>query len=166
MSIGGIGHGQKPADVSSFSTSLLGVSGSMTITGTPSIADFQAIFRALDQFNAPMVGYARFSPLAILLHDESGTVTGGLWGSTVYSWLTINMLFVPANLRGRGIGSTLIRSAEVEARVRGCVGMLVDTFSFQAQPFYERHGFTVFGVQKNLPPGYDCVHLHKALDCG
>ena len=70
----------------------------------------------------------------------------------------------PASLRGRGLGSALVRTAEAEARTIGCVGMQVDTFSFQAQPFYERLGFTVFGVQENFPPGYRCVYLRKAFD--
>jgi GNAT superfamily N-acetyltransferase len=136
----------------------------MTVTRTPLDADFQTIFRALDQFNAPVVGHARFEPLVVLLHDPAGAVIGGLWGRTAYSWLVIQMLFVPASLRGSGLGSALVRTAEAEARTIGCVGMQVDTFSFQAQPFYERLGFTVFGVQENFPPGYRCVYLRKAFD--
>jgi GNAT superfamily N-acetyltransferase len=138
----------------------------MTITATPTGADFRAIFKALDEFNAPVVGHAHFVPLAVLIHDEAGEVSGGLWGCTVYSWLVINMLFVPEALRRRGIGSALIGAAETEARTRGCAGMQVDTFGFQAQPFYERLGFTVFGVQPNFPPGHRCVFLRKQFDGG
>ena len=136
----------------------------MTVTATPSADDFQAIFRLLDEFNTPVVGPAVFVPLAALLRDEAGATIGGLWGWTVYSWLIINMLFVPEQLRCRGIGSALIRAAEAEARARGCAGMQVDTFGFQAQPFYERMGFTVFGVQPNFPPGHRCVFLRKPFD--
>jgi GNAT superfamily N-acetyltransferase len=136
----------------------------MTVTAAPTITDFQTIFRALDEFNAPVVGHARFVPLAVLLHDEAGAVNGGLWGCTVYSWLVINMLFVPVTLRRHGIGSALIHAAETEARARGCAGMQVDTFGFQAQPFYESLGFTVFGVQPNFPPGHRCVFLRKPFD--
>jgi GNAT superfamily N-acetyltransferase len=142
-------------------TVLRGTGGSITVPQTPSEADFQTIFRALDQFNAPVVGHAQFIPLAALLHDEGGAVVGGLWGRTGYSWLSIQMLFVPAFMRGRGIGSALVCAAEIEARKRGCLGMLVDTFSFQAQPFYERLGFSVIGVQENFPPGYCCIYLRK-----
>jgi GNAT superfamily N-acetyltransferase len=145
-------------------TALLGIGGSITVPQTPTEADFQTIFRALDQFNAPMVGHAQFVPLAVLLHDDVGAVIGGLWGRTGYAWLSIQMLFVPAFMRGRGIGSALVRTAEIEARKRGCLGMLVDTFSFQAQPFYERLGFTVFGVQENFPPGYCCIYLRKPFE--
>ena len=136
----------------------------MTVTATPTDADFRAIFNKLDEFNAPVVGHARFVLLAVLLHDDAGEVTGGLWGWTVYSWLIINMLFVPEASRHRGIGSALIRAAETEARARGCAGMQVDTFGFQAQPFYERLGFKVFGVQPNFPPGQRCVFLRKQFD--
>jgi GNAT superfamily N-acetyltransferase len=137
--------------------------GSITVTETPQDADFHTIFRALDAFNAPLVGFARFDPLAVLLRDDVGMVIGGLWGRMGYSWLAIQMLFVPASMRGRGLGSMLIRAAEAGARARGCIGMQVDTFSFQAQPFYERHGFTVFGVQEDFPPGYRCIFLRKAF---
>jgi GNAT superfamily N-acetyltransferase len=139
---------------------------SMIVTATPSDADFRAIFTRLDEFNAPVVGHASFVLLAVLLRDEAGAVIGGLWGWTVYSWLIINMLFVPEASRHLGIGSALIRAAETEARARGCAGMQVDTFGFQAQPFYERLGFTVFGVQPNFPPGQRCVFLRKQFDDG
>jgi GNAT superfamily N-acetyltransferase len=138
----------------------------MTVTAAPSGEAFRTIFQALDAFNAPFVGHARFVPLAVLIHDEAGEVNGGLWGWTVYSWLCINMLFVPESLRHLGLGSGLVRAAEAEARARGCVGAQVDTFAFQAQPFYERLGFTVFGVQQNCPPGQSCVFLRKTFDDG
>jgi GNAT superfamily N-acetyltransferase len=141
-----------------------GASLSITIPDAPTHGHFKAIFHALDKFNAPTVGYANFAPLAVLIHDAAGAVTGGLWGWTVYSWLCINMLIVPEALRGHGIGTALVRAAETEARSRGCIGMQVDTFAFQAQPFYERLGFTVFGVQPNFPPGHSCVFLRKAFD--
>ena len=142
------------------------VSPAMTITASPSATDFRAIYQALDAFNAPVIGHADFVPLAVLLHDVAEQVIGGLWGWTVYSWLCINMVFVPKTMRHHGLGSGLIRAAESEARSRGCVGMQVDTFGFQAQPFYEGLGFTVFGVQPNFPPGQTCVFLRKPFDDG
>ena len=138
----------------------------MTISDGASVEDFRALFQALDQFNAPMVGPARFMPLAVLLPGRSGIATGGLLGWTVYSWLIISMLFVPENLRRRGVGSALVGAAEIAARARGCIGMQVDTFGFQAQPFYESLGFTVFGVQPDFPPGHRCVFLRKPFDGG
>jgi GNAT superfamily N-acetyltransferase len=139
-------------------------SGSIILTDAPSVADFRVIFRALDDFNASVIGHAQLQPVAVLLHDESGMVVGGLWGRTNYGWLAIEMLFVPGPLRGRGIGSALVSKAEAAARVRDCIGVQVDTFDFQARSFYERLGFTVFGVQDDLPPGHRCFYLCKRVD--
>lgn len=138
--------------------------GSLTPTDASSMADFSAVFHALDDCYAPVAGHARLHPLAVLLHDESGTVTGGLVGRTVYSWLIIEMLFVPAPLRDAGVASALVGMAEAAARARGCIGMQVDTFDPRARSFYQRLGFTVFGVQHDLPPGQCCFYLCRRLD--
>ena len=52
---------------------------------------------------------------------------------------------MPETLRGRGIGTDLLRRAEAEALVRGCHGAWLDTFEFQARGFYERLGYRCFG---------------------
>ncbi len=141
-------------------------SPSLTVTDAPTVDDFRVLFQGLDQFNTPTAGPAKYVPLAVLLRDGADTTIGGLWGGTIYSWLVISMLFVPETLRRRGIGASLIQAAETEARTRGCIGMQVDTFGFQAQPFYESLGFTVFGVQPNFPPGHRCLFLRKPFDDG
>jgi GNAT superfamily N-acetyltransferase len=125
--------------------------------------DFLAIFQALDDFNAAVVGQAEFQPLAMPLRDAEGVVTGGLWGRTGYGWLMIQMMFVPLARRRQGLGASMVAKAEAEARRRGCIGMQVDTFSFQACGFYERLGFAVIGVQEDLPPGHRCYYLTKRL---
>ena len=66
-----------------------------------------------------------------------------------------------AELRQLTQEPNLVRAARGKS---GCAGMQVDTFGFQAQPFYERMGFTVFGVQPNFPPGHRCVYLRKQFD--
>ncbi len=88
-------------------------------------------------------------------------MTGGLWGCTLFQWLHVQMLFVPERLRGQGVGSALMATAETEARARGCHGVLVDTFSFQAAPFYQKLGFTLFGVLEDFPPGHDRLYFRK-----
>ena len=135
----------------------------ITFSETPSAADFAAIFRALDDETALVAGHAQIQPIAVLLHDCKGMVIGGLWGRTAYSWLTIEMLVVPPALRGQGHGSALMRRAERAARERGCIGIQVTTFDFQAQAFYRRLGFSVFGVQEDIPPGHKLLYLSKRL---
>jgi GNAT superfamily N-acetyltransferase len=102
--------------------------------------------------------------LVIPLHDDQAAVAGGFWGYTLFQWLHVQMLLVPEALRGRGIGSALMASAEAEARRRGCLGALVDAYSFQAAPFYQKIGYTVFGVLDDYPPGHDRLYFRKRFD--
>jgi GNAT superfamily N-acetyltransferase len=129
---------------------------------------FAAIFGALDASSRPLVGPALSRLLVIPIRNDDGSVAGGFWGCTVFRWLHVQMLFVPEKLRGRGVGSALMAAAEAAARERGCCGAHVDTFSFQAAPFYRKLGFTLFGVLEDFPPGYDRLFLRKRFDaaCG
>lgn len=51
-------------------------------------------------------------------------------------------------LRGSGLGRALMKAAEKEAVKLGCLFALVDTFSFQALPFYQKQGYQ---QQMSLP---------------
>ena len=141
----------------------ISVGGSISVTDTPSPEDFATIFQGLDDATAEVVGHANLLPLAVLLRDDAGMAVGGLWGRTVYSWLMIEMLFVPASMRGRGLGSAVVRAAEHTALARACIGIRVETFDFQAPTFYQRLGFVLAAVQDDLPPGHRCYSLCKRL---
>ena len=55
--------------------------------------------------------------------------------------------------------------AEIErvAAQRGCTHAHLDTFSYQARPFYERLGYRVFGVLQNYPSGHQRFFMEKTL---
>ena len=72
-------------------------------------------------------------------------------GETFGNWLCIQCLFVSEQLRGQGIGSRLPEAAEKEAERRGCKYAFVDTFSFQASAFYERHGYREVFTLEDYP---------------
>jgi GNAT superfamily N-acetyltransferase len=127
----------------------------------PEPGTFQAIFRALEASSSPLIGPVQPRLLVIPIRDDAGSVAGGFWGSTLFQWLQVEMLFVPVPLRGRGVGTALMALAERDARARGCRGAFVDTFSFQAAPFYRKIGFTPFGVLDDFPPGFSRLYLRK-----
>jgi GNAT superfamily N-acetyltransferase len=103
-------------------------------------------------------------PLAILLRDPADKqVIGGLTGRSLYDWLFIEWLVVPESLRGQGLGRDLMGRAEAVARARGCVGVWLDTFEFQARPFYEKLGYSVFGQIDDFPRGSCRYFLQKRL---
>jgi GNAT superfamily N-acetyltransferase len=90
-------------------------------------------------------------------------VLGGLLGLIWGGWLHVAILWVADPVRGRGHGRDLLEAGESYARERGCIGVFLDTFSFQARPFYERHGYRVFGTLADFPPGHESYFLSKRL---
>ena len=123
------------------------------------------ILKAIDTYNEQQMGEpGGFRLLIIPVRiGKSRSVAGGLWGYTWARWLFIELLVVPEGKRGEGLGTKLMQAAEAEAIERGCVGVWLDTHSFQARPFYEKLGYTVFGTLKNFPPGHSRYYLSKYL---
>ena len=130
----------------------------------PQRAERDALAAVLDLWNDSTIG--RNEPvrsLAVLLRDHTGQITGGLWADTYWDWMFVAMLIVPEPLRGRGVGSDLLAQAEAEAASRGCVGAWLDTFSFQARPFYERRGYRLLGEISDYPAPHKRFFLSKRL---
>lgn len=136
----------------------------LAASNSPGPGTFEAIFNALDASSRPVIGPAQERLLVIPIRDDDGSVAGGLWGRTVFEWLHVQMLFVPEPLRGLGVGAALMTAAEAEARERGCRGAYVDAFSFQAPSFYQKLGYTLFGVLQDFPPGYNRLFFRKRFD--
>ncbi len=105
-----------------------------------------------------------YKSIGFLLKAEDGTVVGGLTGYALYDWLFVQFLAVPEELRGSGYGRALLNDAEAWAREEGLVGMWLDTFEFQARPFYEKLGFDVFGVIEDHPVGSRRYFLQKRFE--
>lgn len=89
--------------------------------------------------------------IALLLKSEEGETVGGLWGRIAYDWLFVELLAVPERMRGQRLGAALMAQAERIAASKGCVGVWLDTFSFQSRGFYERIGYAVFGAIDEHP---------------
>ena len=92
-----------------------------------------------------------------------GALQGGLVGETGRGMFHVDLLWVRPERRGAGLGSSLLGLAEAEARARGCAGVWLDTFDFQARPFYERHGYTVLGELGGFANGRIRYFMSKAL---
>jgi len=137
----------------------------IAMTDAPDDDAISTLSRLITQFNE--VGSARpndFRPLAIFLSNpETGEILGGLWAWTSFSFLHIDLLYIPESMRRIGLGSRLVTQAEQEAPRRDCRGAWLDTFSFQARGFYERLGYTVFGTIEDYPPGHSRFFLKKSL---
>ena len=82
-------------------------------------------------------------PLAVFAREPAGAVVGGAVGRTWGQCCELKQLWVAMSYRGQGVGSELLRAFERRAVERRCRQAYLDTFSFQARPFYEALGYKV-----------------------
>jgi GNAT superfamily N-acetyltransferase len=137
----------------------------ISIVEGPAARDYaDPILRPLDDYNRRQTGDDDWHPFAIVLEDpETGAVTGGCFGVADYGWCFVKFLVVPEAYRGMGIGTRLMAEAETIARRRSRVGIWLDTFEFQARPFYEKLGYRVFGELEAGPAAYARYFLKKVF---
>lgn len=131
--------------------------------GAPA-ADVAAVEAGLRAFNVARIGDPGDEPVHVFLRDANGRVVGGLLGHIRWRWLYVAKLWIDDAHRGAGHGAALLAAAEGQARERGCLGAYLDTFEYQARPFYEQLGYHVFGALEGYPPGYRQYHLARRFD--
>lgn len=129
----------------------------------PTDDEEQAILLPLRAYNASKAGVSVSEPIALLVRDEHDEILGGLYGRIFYQWLYVELLSVPEQARGQGLGSKLMRMAEDVAREKDCVGVWLDTFDFQAPGFYQKLGYSELGQIVDYPPGHKRLFFQKRL---
>lgn len=126
--------------------------------------DIAAIGAMLNEYNTDQGLVFNPQSLSVFVRDSAtGRVMAGLKGSTHWEWLRIKLLAVHKAARNRGFGTKLLQAAEKEAIERGCKYAFVDTYSFQALPFYKKCGYEVFGELPGYPTGHSRIFLRKNL---
>ena len=123
----------------------------------------RAVELGLLAFNEARIGPAREQAVRLVVRGPKGEVIAGLLGHTRWQWLYVAKLWVAEGARGQGWGTRLLQRAEAIARARGCGHALLDTFEYQARPFYEKLGYRLFGTLDGYPPGYRQFYLTKSL---
>ena len=139
--------------------------GELTITFEPdaSSQDLDVVNAGLSAFNDRILGSQQYEPMRLLVRDANGQVVGGLLGELYYNWLYIAILWLHEDIRGQGIGSRLMATAEEYAASRGRTHVHVDTLDFQAPLFYQRLGYTVWGELGPYGDGHTRYYLKKTL---
>jgi ribosomal protein S18 acetylase RimI-like enzyme len=135
----------------------------LVLVAEPNPEDLRAVNAALSEYNRRAMPNSNGKSLDILVRDANGQVVGGLHGDTYWEWLYVDTLALRDEARGQGIGSRLMAMAEQEAIARGCHSAYLDTFSFQALPFYRKQGYEVFGTLDNYPGDQKRYFLRKQL---
>jgi len=121
------------------------------------------VWDGLNRYNVAMTGLTEYHPVVVLLRDADDEVVGGALGNIWGGWLHVRALWVAEPLRHQGHGKALLARAEQFARERGCRGVHLDTFSFQAPAFYQKLGYEVFATLEDFPAGHTQYFLRKRL---
>lgn len=132
---------------------------------TPASAeDTRVVFAGLLAFNQAASDDALDDqPVNRVIHDATGRVVAGIAADVCGGWLMVHALWVDASQRGQGLGQTLLADAEQQARTLGAHAVTLDTFSWQAEGFYLKQGYEVFGRLQDFPPGHHRLYLRKRL---
>ncbi|RAI82472.1 GNAT family N-acetyltransferase [Macrococcoides goetzii] len=81
--------------------------------------------------------------------EENGKVIAGIVGESTFSTIEIEFLFVDESYRKHGLGTKLLNYVEEKGRREGLKHIYLNTFSFQAPKFYEKHGYKLlFNIDK------------------
>ena len=88
-------------------------------------------------------------------------VIAGINACIYWGVLYIDILFVAQEYRGVDLGSRLVAAVENDAINMGVKLSHLYTFDFQAKDFYAGHGYEVFGVLEDCPPGHTCYYMKK-----
>ena len=135
----------------------------VTVEDSPPREDVDRLRAGLTEHAAEFVHRPGFQQLAVLARDAAGELVGGAYGFVNWNWLDASLLWVAEGHRGQGLGSRLLCRLEACARQRGCERAHLETFSYQARKFYERHGYRAFAELPDYPPGHTRVYLRKEL---
>lgn len=133
------------------------------VTDEPAAADLSDLDDRINDYNADRTGIRDARYLSIMLRSADGELYAGLHGHSWGGCCEIKLLWVAEDRRGEGLGSRLLRSAEVEAIRRGCHLILLATHSFQAPGFYERRGFSRIATVEGYPARHAEIFMTKHL---
>lgn len=136
----------------------------ITVTHEITPEDKEELFTGLRSYNRSFLQNSYFGQLGVYSKDDNGIMQGGLLASIKGRWLCVDYLWVDESMRKNGLGSQLMHVAEEESKKLGCHNALVDTFSFQALPFYEKMGYVKQMSLPNFPElGMQRHYLSKEI---
>ena len=148
------GHPPGHHDVSFYKVSGLGDGDAgLEVEQDPNPSHRTTLRSLLAGHNAEQAGPVDFRHLAVLLRGADGSAMGGLLGYTGRGWMHVELFALPPAARGSGLGTRVMEMAHDEARARDALGAKLATASYQARPFYERLGYTIYGTIPDYQPG-------------
>jgi GNAT superfamily N-acetyltransferase len=115
------------------------------------------------KFNHAHAGPARYERIVISARNRNGRLLGGVILESYWRESYVELLWLSEQARGAGLGRRLIKEAERHAQQHGSRIIHLNTYSFQAPSFYEKHGYRRFGTLSGSPRGKRRYYYVKRL---
>lgn len=135
----------------------------LDLSYNPTQNDVNAVRRGLVAYNlahVPDLYTYTAGEFAVVMQEEGRIVAGAIceidWG-----WLFFDSVWTDESVRGKGYGTLVMQSAETHAVQHNTMQSYLFTTTFQARPFYEKIGYTLFGQVDDHPQGYSFYGLEK-----
>ena len=129
------------------------VAGRVVAERSDPAAVSRELWKGLVRFNREQAGPLRYKRTVLSVRDGKGRLLGGLILQSYWRESYVELLWISARARGSGLGSKLLKEAELRAKKRGSHLIHLNTFSFQAPGFYEKQGYQRFGAMSGSPQG-------------
>lgn len=121
------------------------------------------IKKGIIDYNAPFFGANPSQPFTIYIKDIQSNVIAGLTGFYKGKYTRVDLVWIHEDFRHQGLGRKLILKLEEFSKIKGCRYIQLDTFDFQARPFYEKLGFKCIGTVSKWVEDRDCHFMRKTL---
>jgi len=125
---------------------------------------YQSVLEGLGKNIIQKIGNVELGrTVEIFIRNRENKAVGGVIGQIFGGWLYVSLLWIDEPLRNKGSGTKLLKMIENEAVKTGCKYAHLDTYSFEAKPFYEKNGYKLFATLENYPEGHSKYFLKKNL---
>lgn len=131
------------------------------IDNNPKAEDDKFIRDGIVHFNSQIIK-EKATHFSIFAKTNNNIIGGALiWEHS--DALYIDVLWCNENSRKRGVGKKILTMLDEVATDKGLTKLFVDTYSFQAQEFYMKHGFYSIGIIPDYLLGYDRIFMRKDI---
>ncbi|MCS5711927.1 GNAT family N-acetyltransferase [Candidatus Berkiella aquae] len=131
------------------------------LDSNPTTEDDKILRDGIVNFNREVVK-EKATHFSIFAKDSNNIIGGALvWEHS--DALYLDVLWCDENNRKHGIGSKIIQMIQSYARNKNLPKIFVDTFDFQSEAFYLKHGFYRIGVIPQYLLEHDRIYLRKDI---
>ena len=125
--------------------------------------DAKVIEKGLDAYSEAYVQACETVAFCKKLVDEDGRFTAGVIADAEKGDSgSVDALFVEEPLRGKGLGSYLLKEAENFAKENGASMVFTNAGDWNVD-FFKKNGYLIRGELKDVPKGHNCYELFKRI---